>query len=151
MTGGSMGSTARSGVVSCRSAGRSAAAAGVYVCNGHLQNYRTRGGGDVERWRERAGPLRDQRRGRPRYRLTIGGSLELELRYALQCWHDGWHTVVLRSDRWGYLLHCLGLAGVDSVLDLDSARIRTEFGNRGEASFVRRVIDRFRRAALGSG
>ena len=38
---------------------------------------------------------------------------------------------------------------MSSVLELDPARIRTQFGNRGEVSFVRRVVDRFRRAALG--
>ena len=122
---------------------------GVYVCNGHLHNYRDHGGGDWQRWLAGAGPLRFQRRGRPRYRLAVGGPLESELRYGLQCWHDGQQTVVLGSDRWCTLLTGLERAGVASVLDLDPARIRTEFGNRGEASFVRRVIDRFRRAALG--
>ena len=35
------------------------------------------------------------------------------------------------------------------MLELDPDAIRAQFGNRGEASFVRRVVDRFRRAALG--
>jgi integrase len=47
------------------------------------------------------------------------------------------------------LLRHLERAGVSSVLELDPRMIRAQFGNRGEASFVRRVVDRFRRAAAG--
>ena len=81
--------------------------------------------------------------------LTVGGPLEVELRYGLQCWHDGHHAVVLGSGRWSGLLRHLERAGVSSVLELDAARIREQFGNRGEVSFIRRVVDRFRRAELG--
>lgn len=123
---------------------------GVYVCNGHLHSYRERGGGrDVDAWVAAAGPLRAQRRSLPSYRLAIGGELESELRYALQCWHDGQHVVVLGQGRWSMLLLGLRRAGVGSVLELDRARIREQFSNRGEVSFVRRVVDRCRRAALG--
>ena len=122
---------------------------GVYVCNGHLHNYRDHGPGDVQAWLAGAAPLRAQRRRRPSYRLAVGGVLEIELRYGLQCWHDGQHVVVLGTDRWCGLLRHLELAGVTSVLDLNAARIRAEFGNRGEVSFMRRVVDRFRRAELG--
>ena len=38
---------------------------------------------------------------------------------------------------------------MSSVLDLNAARIRAEFSNRGEVPFMRRVVDRFRRAELG--
>jgi integrase len=93
--------------------------------------------------------LRAQRRRGPSYRLEIGGALEVELRYGLQCWHDGQHVVVLGSGRWSGLLLGLERAGVGSVLELDPVRIRAQFGNRGEVSFIRRVVDRFRRAALG--
>lgn len=122
---------------------------GVYVCNGHLHNYRDHGGGDWRRWLAAAGPLRAQRRRRPRYRLAVGGPLETELRYGLQCWHDGQHVVVLGAGRWSGLLLGLERVGVVSLLDLDQGQIRAAFGARGEASFVRRVVDRFRRAALG--
>lgn len=122
---------------------------GVYVCNAHAQNYRDHGTGDVDRWMAGAGPLRAQRRRGPSYRLDIGGLLEVELRYGLQCWHDGQHVVVLGSGRWTGLLRHLERAGVGSVLDLDATRIRAQFGNRGEVSFIRRVVDRFRRATLG--
>ena len=122
---------------------------GIYVCNGHLHNYRDHGRGGVEAWLAAAGPLRDQRRRRPSYRLDIGGQLEIELRYGLQCWHDGQHVVALTTARWCGLLRHLARTGVNSVLDLDAAGIRTQFGNRGEVSFIRRVVDRFRRHALG--
>ncbi|MGZ4238252.1 MAG: tyrosine-type recombinase/integrase [Solirubrobacteraceae bacterium] len=122
---------------------------GVYVCNGHLHNYRDHGPRDVQAWLAGAGPLRAQRRRRPSYRLVVGGPLELELRYGLQCWHDGHHAVVLGGGQWSGLLRHLERAKVSSVLDLDAARIRAEFGNRGEVSFMRRVVDRFRRAELG--
>ena len=54
---------------------------------------------------------------------TIGGQLEVELRYGLQCWHDGQHVVVLGSGRWcGLLAAPRSAPGVSSVLDLDAAR-----------------------------
>jgi hypothetical protein len=90
-----------------------------------------------------------QHRRRPSYRLDVSGLLEGELRYGLQCWHDGQHAVVLASGRWCGLLRGLQRAGVGSVLELDPARIRAQFGARGEVSFIRRVVDRFRRAELG--
>jgi hypothetical protein len=122
---------------------------GVYVCNGHLHNYRDLGCGEVEAWLAGAGPLRAQSRRGPSYRLDIGGLLEVELRYGLQCWHDGQHVVVLDGGRWSGLLRHLERAGVGSVLELDPGTIRAQFGNRGEVSFIRRVVDRFRRAATG--
>jgi integrase len=122
---------------------------GVYVCNGHLHNYRDHGAGDWHSWLAGAGPLRRQRRHGPTYRLAVGGRLETELRYGLQCWHDGQHTVVGRPARWAAQLRDLDRTGVDSVLDLDAAQIRGAFGARGEAPFVRRMVDRFRRATLG--
>ena len=122
---------------------------GVYVCNGHLHNYRDRGRGEVAAWLAGAGPLRAQSRRGPSYRLGIGGLLEVELRYGLQCWHDGQHVVVLGGGRWSGLLLHLERAGVSSLLEVDPARIREQFGNRGEVSFIRRVVDQFRRAALG--
>jgi integrase len=122
---------------------------GIYVCNGHLHNYRDHGGGEVRVWLAGAGPLRAQSRRGPLYRLDVGGQLEFELRYGLQCWHDGLHVVVLSSGRWSGLLRHLERAGGSSVLELDPRRIRAEFGNRGEVSFIRRMVDRFRRAALG--
>jgi integrase len=123
---------------------------GVYVCNGHHHNYGAHGAGDVEAWLAAAGPLRAQRDRRgPSYRLAVGGALEVELRYGLQCWHDGHHATVLSSGRWSGLLRGLERAGVGSVLDLDTGRIRAQFGAHGEASFVRRVVDRFRRRELG--
>jgi integrase len=122
---------------------------GVYVCNGHLHNYRDHGPRDVQLWLAGAGPLRAQHRRGPSYGVAVGGALEVELRYGLQCWHDGQHVVVLSSGRWSGLLLGLERAGVGSVLELDPARIRAQFGNRGEVSFIRRVVDRFRRAALG--
>lgn len=122
---------------------------GVYVCNAHMHNYQDHGPRDVQLWLAAAGRLRAQRRRGPSYRLDIGGALEVELRYGLQCWHDGQHTVVLGAGRWtGLLLH-LQRTGVSSVLELDPMRIRVDFGNRGEVAFIRRVVDRFRRAALG--
>ena len=121
----------------------------VYVCNGHLHNYQAHGPCEVEVWLAGAGPLRAQRRRGPSYRLAIGGLLEDELRYGLQCWHDGQHVVVLDGGRWSGLLLGVERAGVSSVLELDPRMIRTGFGNRGEVSFVRRVVDRFRRAAMG--
>ena len=122
---------------------------GVYVCNGHLHNYRDHGGGDWRGWLAGAGPLRFQRRGRPRYRLAVDGLLEAELRYGLQCWHDGQHVVVASTAHWGILLRGLKCTGVESVLELDRRQIRTAFHAQGAAPFVRRVIDRFRRGALG--
>lgn len=122
---------------------------GVYVCNGHLLNHRDHGAGDVEVWLAAAGPLRAQTRRGLSYRLDIGGVLGVELRYGLQCWHDGQHVAVLSGGRWTGLLTSLEGAGVSSVIDLDPTRIRAAFHNRGEASFVRRVVDRFRRVALG--
>jgi len=122
---------------------------GVYVCNAHLHNYRDHGPGDVELWLAGAGPLRAQSRRGPSYRLDVGGLLEVELRYGLQCWHDGQHVVVLGGGRWSSLRRHLERAGVSSVLEVDPARIRAQFGNRGEVVFVRRVVDQFRRAALG--
>jgi hypothetical protein len=121
----------------------------VYVCNAHVHNYQDHGPRDVRLWLAGAGPLRAQRRRRPSYRLAVGGPLEVELRYGLQCWHDGQHVVVLSSGRWSGLLLGLERAGVGSVLALDPVRIREQFGNRGEVPFIRRVVDRFRRAALG--
>lgn len=122
---------------------------GIYVCNGHLHNYREHGDGDWQRWLAAAGPLRAQRRSRPRYRLAVGGLIDAELRYGLQCWHDGQHPVVLGAERWGGLLLGLERVGVGSLLELDPTRMRATFGARGEASFVRRVVDRFRRGTLG--
>ena len=122
---------------------------GVYVCNGHLHNYRDHGPRDVQDWLAGAGPLRAQRRSGPSYRLDVGGALEVELGYGLQCWHDGQHVVGLNIGRWGGLLLHLERAGVGSVLELDPERIRAQFANRGEVSFIRRVVGRFRRAALG--
>jgi len=122
---------------------------GVYVCNGHLHNYRDHGGGDWQGWLAGAGPLRFQRRGWPRYRLAAGGLLEAELRYGLQCWHDGQHVVVASTAHWSVLLRGLERTGVRSVLDLDRRELRTAFHAQGAAPFVRRVVDRFRRAALG--
>jgi integrase len=122
---------------------------GVYVCNGHLHNYRDHGGGDWQGWLAGAGPLRLQRRGRPRYRLTVGGLVEAELRYGLQCWHDGQHVVVASTAHWAALLRGLERTGVGSVIELDRRHIRTAFHAQGAAPFVRRVIDRHRRAALG--
>ena len=58
-------------------------------------------------------------------------------------------AVVLAADRWAGLLGGLERAGVASLLELDPSQIRATFGARGEASFVRRVVDRFRRSALG--
>ncbi len=120
----------------------------VHVCNGHHYDYREHGQGDAEAWLAGAGSLRAQRRG-PSYRLAIGGLLEDELRYGLQCWHDGQHVVVLDIGRWSRFLVHLGRAGVGSVLELDPRTIRAQFANRGEVSFVRRVVDRVRRAAMG--
>jgi len=122
---------------------------GVYVCNAHLHNYRDHGPREVQAWLAGARPLRAQHRRRPSYRLAVGGPLEVELRYGLQCWHDGHHAVVLGDGRWAGLLRHLERAGVSSVLDLNAARIRAEFCNRGELPFIRRVVDRFRRAELG--
>ncbi|MGO9898746.1 MAG: hypothetical protein ACLP0J_03395 [Solirubrobacteraceae bacterium] len=51
----------------------------VRVCRAHGEQYRDRGGGDVELWLAGAGPLRAQRRRPLSYRLTIGGPLEVEL------------------------------------------------------------------------
>jgi hypothetical protein len=104
---------------------------------------------DVQLWLAAAGLLRAQRRRGPSYRLDIGGALEVELRYGLQRWHDGQHVVALSSGRWSALLLGLERAGVGSVLELDRVRIREQFGSRGEVSFIRRVVDRLRRAALG--
>jgi hypothetical protein len=77
---------------------------GVYVCNGHAHNHQDHGPADVQLWLAGAGPLRAQRRRRPSYRLDVGGPLEVELRYGLQCWHDGQHVVVLNTGRWYGLL-----------------------------------------------
>ena len=101
---------------------------GVYVCNGHLNSYRDRGRGEVQAWLSAAGPLRAQRRSRPLCRLAVGGELEVELRYALQCWHDGQHCVVLGRGRWSSLLSALERVGIGSVLELDPATIREQFG-----------------------
>jgi integrase len=123
---------------------------GVYVCNGHYDNYRVHGAGGMQAWLAAAGPLRAQRnRVGPGYRLAVGGTLEVELRYGLQCWHDGHHTAVLNGRRWSSLLRALERAGVDSVLDLDAEVIRAQFNRQGEAPFLRRVVDRFRRGELG--
>ena len=56
---------------------------------------------------------------------------------------------MLNTSRWSGLLLDLERLGVDSVLELDPTQIREQFGNRGEVSFVRRVVDRFRREVLG--
>jgi len=125
----------------------------VRVCNGHLHNFKVHGGGDWERWLVTAGPLRTQRRRGPTYRLAVadvlGGWLEAELRFGLQSWHDGQHNVPATAGHWSGLVLCLQRAGVASVLELSPPEIRTAFGNRGEVVFVRRVVDRFRRRALG--
>jgi integrase len=57
--------------------------------------------------------------------------------------------VVVGAGRWTGLLRHLERAGVSSVLDLNAAQIRAQFSNRGEVPFMRRVVDRFRRAELG--
>lgn len=123
------------------------------VCNGHLHNYKAHGSGDWERWLTTAGPLRTQRRRHPTYQLAVadalGGWLEAELRYGLQSWHDGHHSVVATAGHWSGLLLNLRRVGVASVLELSPPEIRAAFGNRGESVFVRRVVDRFRRHALG--
>ncbi len=121
---------------------------GVYVCKAHGIQFRAHGGGDVEGWLAAARPLR-QAQFRRFYRLDVDGPLGAELRYGLQCWHDGQHDVVLNTSRWSGLLLDLERLGVRSILELDPTAIRELFGNRGEVSFVRRVVDRFRRAELG--
>ena len=121
----------------------------VRVCNGHRHNFDDHGGGDWQRWLAAAGPLRTQRRRCPSYRLAVGGLLEAELRYGLQCWHHGQHVVVASAGQWGVLLRGLQRTGVESVLELDRRQIRAAFHAQGAAPFVRRVVDRFRRAALG--
>jgi integrase len=120
----------------------------VHVCNGHRHNFEAHGDGDWRRWLAAAGPLRTQRRRCPTYRLAVGGLLESELRYGLQCWQDGQHIVVASSAHWGVLLRGLERTGVGSVLELDRRQLRAAFHAQGAAPFVRRVVDRFRRAAL---
>jgi hypothetical protein len=133
---------------------------GIYVCNGHHQNYRQHGRADPSAWLAGAGPLQTRWRahallGRddshwPHYRLDAGSAaLGDELRFTLQCWHDGHHRIVLAPGRWSGLLSALERHGFGSVLDVSAAEVRSLFGRRGEIGFARRVVDRFRRRALG--
>jgi len=134
---------------------------GTYVCTGHHHNYRQHGRADPSAWLAGAGPLRTRWRadavlGRhdshwPHYRLDAGGSPDLsdELRFTLQCWHDGHHRTALAPGRWRGMLLALERNGFESVLDVSSADVRRLFGRRGEATFARTVVERFRRAALG--
>jgi integrase len=134
---------------------------GTYVCSGHHQNYRQHGRADPSAWLAGAGPLQTRWRahavlGRPdshwpRYRLEVDGSPALgdELRFTLQCWHDGHHRTALAPARWGGMLHALERHEVRSVLDISPAQVRALFGRRGEVSFARRVVDRVRRQVLG--
>ena len=85
---------------------------GVYVCNGHLHNYREHGRRRLEavagRGRAAALPASPPAVATG---LRVGGLLELELRYGLQCWHDGQHAVVLDTARWCALLRHLERPG----------------------------------------
>jgi integrase len=127
---------------------------GVYVCSGHHQNFRTHGRADPLGWLAAAGPLRGSARRAgayaPRYRLTATSpALATELRYGLQCWHDGHHSTRLSAGRWSCMLQALERVAVGSVLEIDPGLVRELFGRRGEVSFVRRTVERFRRETLG--
>ncbi|MEJ7787953.1 MAG: site-specific integrase, partial [Solirubrobacteraceae bacterium] len=86
----------------------------------------------------------------PHYRLAVGSPvLADELRLTLQAWHEGQHATVLSAGRWGSMLCALERHDFASVLEVSPAKVRALFGRRGEASFARSVVERFRRRALG--
>lgn len=133
---------------------------GIYVCTGHHAGYRQHGRADPTGWLAGAPALGTRWRahaelGRhdshwPHYRLAVGApALADELRLTLQCWQAGEHPTVLSTGRWGQMLCALERHEFASVLDVTPARVRALFGRRGEVSFARTVIERFRRRALG--